>query len=97
MGFSPTSASAATMFGKRSASTWRMSSQTASVAGALELGVDRQRHLVAGRELVDEALALRVVEERALAAHGLGHEKAVARALEAERGRMELHELEVGE
>ena len=36
-------------------------------------------------------------QRRALAAHRLGHEEAVARAVEPQRGRVELHELEVGE
>ena len=39
----------------------------------------------------------RVQQRRALAADRLGHEEAVARALEAQRGGVELHELEVGE
>jgi hypothetical protein len=67
------------------------------LAGALELGVDGERHLVARRQLVHEALALRVVEQGSLAAYGLGDQKAVARPVQAERGGVELHELEIGE
>ena len=74
-----------------------MSSQTAGSPRPLELRLDGERDLVARRQLVHEALALRVVQERALAAHRLGHEEAVARALEPQRRGVELHELEVGE
>ncbi len=45
------------MFGKRATSTSRMSRLTALLAAASEFGLDRERHLVAGRQLVDEALA----------------------------------------
>jgi hypothetical protein len=66
-------------------------------AGAAELVVDRAGDGVARVELVDEALAVLVVQRRALAAHGLGDQEALA-ALEADdRGRVELGELEVGE
>ena len=66
-------------------------------AGALEQVVDRAGDGVARVELVDEALAVRAVERRALAADGLGDQEALA-ALEADdRRRVELGELEVGE
>ena len=54
----PTSPSAAAMFGKRATSTARMSSLTAGRAAALELRLDRERHLVARCQLVHEALAV---------------------------------------
>ena len=47
----------------------------------------------------DDALAVEVDEERALAAHGLRHQRLLARGAGAEeqRGGVELHELEVGD
>ena len=53
--------------------------------------------MIARRELVDEALAVGVVQRRALAAHGLGDEEALAARDPGDRGRVELDELEVGE
>ncbi len=59
---------------------------------------DRRGDLIAGRELVGEALAGGVEQQRALAANRLGDQPAVeVSARERERGRMELAELEVGE
>ena len=66
-------------------------------AGALEQVVDRQRDLVARRELVDEALAVGVEQPRALAADRLGDEEALATGHADHGGRVELEELEVGE
>ena len=54
-----------------------------SLAGQVE---DRAGDVVARRELVDEALAVRAVERRALAADGLGDQEALA-ALERRRPR----------
>ena len=85
------------MLGKRPMSTERMSSGHGARAARAQLGLDRQRHLVARRQLVDEPLAAGVEQGRALAAHGLGDEEPVARAVAHERGGMELRELEVGE
>ena len=66
-------------------------------AGAPQQVEDRAGDRVARVELVDEALAVVVVERRALAADRLGDQEALA-ALEADdRGRVELGELEVGE
>ena len=96
-GSMPTSASAAAMLGKRPRSSARMSRSTEGAPVASSSRLDRERDLVARRQLVDEALAGGVQELRALAAHGLGDEEAVARAVAAQRRGMELHELEVGE
>ena len=85
------------MFGKRPTSTARMSRLTAGSLVRSELGLDRERNLIAWGELVHEALALDVQEGGALAAHRLRHEEAVARAVEPEGRGVELHELEVGE
>ena len=60
--------------------------------GLAALG-DRARDHVAGRELVGKAAAVVVDEQGALAAQRLGEQEAVV----DERGRMELHELEVGQ
>ena len=59
--------------------------------------MDRARDGVARLQLVDEALAGGVVQRRALAAHRLGDEEALAAADPDDRGRVELDELEVGE
>ena len=61
-------------------------------AGMPALG-DRARDDVARRELVGEAVAAVVEQQRALAAQRLGEQEAVV----DERRRMELDELEVGE
>ena len=58
---------------------------------------DRARDLVARRELLDEALAVGVEQRGALAADRLGDEEALAALDAGHRGRVELHELEVGE
>ena len=50
----------------------------ARLAAAVHDGADRARHVVARRQLVDEALAVGVVQRRALAADGLGDEEALA-------------------
>ena len=75
-------------------------------AGLLQLGLDGAGDLVAGLELVDEALAVGVEERGALAADRLGDEEAVdalggaaaelVRAAGDHRGGVELDELEVG-
>ena len=93
----PTSSSAAATLGKRARSTERMSRPTAAVPLRSQLRLDRERDLVARRELVDEALAVGVEQRRALAADRLGDQEAVARAVAAQRGGVELHELEVGQ
>ena len=67
------------------------------LAGPLQLRLDGERHLVARRQLVHEALAIGVQERRALPAHRLRDQEAVARAVEPQRGWVELHELEIGE
>ena len=68
------------------------------------LGVDRARDDVAGRELhplgvvaLHEALAVRVAEHAALAAHGLGHQQARDARRPDHPGRVELDELHVDE
>ena len=53
--------------------------------------------MVARRELVDEALAGGVEQRRALAAHRLGDEEALAARDPGDGGGVELDELEVGE
>ena len=67
-----------------------------------DLGVVRQRHAVARAELeplrvvaLHEALAERVVEPPALAAHRLGHQRARRLLGEDHPGRVELDELHV--
>ena len=50
---------------------------------------------VAGRQLVDEALAVGVAEQRAVAAQRLGQQRA-GHGRVVQRGRVELHELDVG-
>ena len=67
------------------------------LAALLQLPLDREGHVVAGRELVHEPLAPRVQERGALAPHRLGDQKAVAGTVVAQRGGVELHELEVGQ
>jgi acetoin utilization deacetylase AcuC-like enzyme len=67
------------------------------LAAPRELGLYGERDLVPRRELVDEALAPSVEKRRSLAANGLGYQEAVAWSVVAQRGGMELHELEVGE
>ena len=57
----------------------------------------RARHLVARRKLVDEALAVGVEQGRALAADRLGDQEALAARDAGDCGRVELHELEVGQ
>ena len=59
--------------------------------------MDRARDRVARLQLVHEALAGGVVERRALAAHRLADEEALAARDPDDRRGMELHELEVGE
>ena len=59
--------------------------------------LDRARHLVARRELVDEALAAGVQEQRALAADRLGDRGTRRRRGRRDGGRVELDELEIGE
>ena len=83
------------MFGKRLVSTAPHVEE--HLVARAQARVDRPRDLVPGRELVHEALAAGVDDQRALAAHGLGHQEAVELSLRAQRGRVELHELEVGQ
>ncbi len=64
------------------------------MAGEVE---DGARDVVAGGELVDEALAVRVVERGALAADGLRDEESLAACDADDRGGVELGELEVSE
>ena len=65
--------------------------------GLGHLALDRSRDLVARGELVDEPVALPVEQRRALAADGLGDEEAVGAVGRDDRGRVKLHQLEVGE
>jgi len=60
-------------------------------------GGDRTRDDVAWGELVDEALAAVVEQRRTRSAQRLGEQKAVVAVVVAERRRVELHELEVGQ
>ncbi len=79
--------------------------QHAAVGGAAaleDLRVVRQRDPVAGGELaalgvvaLHEALPVRVAQDAALAAHGLGHEGARGVLRRDHAGRVELHELHV--
>ena len=57
--------------------------------------VSARRHDVARLQLVDEALAVRVAQQGAVAPQRLGEERP-GHGLEGERGRVELDELEVG-
>ena len=66
-------------------------------AGALEQFVDRTGDLVARRELLDEALPVRVEQPRSLATDRLGHQESLASGHPDHRGRMKLQELQVGE
>ena len=79
-------------------STVRMSSCTALCAAPLELGEDRQRHLVARRQLVHEALA---VARRAASAPSPRTASVIRKPSRGpvvhERRRVELRELEVGQ
>ena len=84
-------------WGSAPMSTERMSSWTEAAPPALQLALDRQRHLVARRQLVHEPLAVGVEQGGALAAHGLGDEEPVAGPVAHQRGGVELRELEVGE
>ena len=59
IGSSPASRSASTTLGKRPGSTWRMSRWTWGCAGGVHDAADGAGDLVARRELVDEALAVR--------------------------------------
>ena len=68
-----------------------------ALAAAAQLGLDREGHVVARRELVHEALAGRVEQRGPLAADRLGDEEAVTRAAGPQRRGVELHELEVGQ
>ena len=95
MGSSPASRSAATTLGKCAGSIARMSRPTDALAARVQPLLDRARHLVAGRELVHEALAGGVVERRALAADRLGHEEPLAARHADDGGGVELQELEV--
>ncbi len=93
----PSSASAAPMLGKRRDVDPAHVQRHGALAALAQLGLDRQRHLVARRQLVHEALPVRVEQGGALAAHGLGDEEPVAGAVAHQRGGVELRELEVGE
>ena len=93
----PASASASTTLGNSAGSTSRMSSETegapvrssrASIAGETSSR---------GSQLIDEALAVRVEQARALAADRLGDQEALAAGDADHRRRVELEELEVGE
>ena len=97
VGSSPASCSAATTFGKRPGSTIVMSRPTEVAPVRWSRRKMARATRVARVELVHEALAVRAVERRALAADGLGDQEALL-ALEADdRRRVELRELEVGE
>ena len=73
-----------------------MSSPTAAPPSARARS-DHARHLVARRELVDEALARGVEQERTLAADRLGDRGSPSAPRAGTRGGVELHELEVGQ
>ena len=66
-------------------------------AAALELRVHRARNLVARSELVHEALAASVQQQRALASNCLRDQEAVPWPLGDESRRVELEQLEVSE
>ena len=85
------------MFGKRSTSTSAYIEADGPDATALELRLDGQGDLVPRGELVDEALAVAAQERRALAAHGLGDQEAVAVAVARKCRGVELDELQVGQ
>ena len=98
-GSMPTSASAAAMFGKRSTSHVRACRADRPARRVRsQLGLDGERDLVARRQLVHEALALARRSRCAPSPRTASViEEAVARAVEPQRGGVELHELEVGE
>ena len=73
-----------------------MSSRRAGRPLAIIVG-DRPGDHVARRELVDEALAVRVQERGALTADRLGDQEPLAALDAGDRGRVELDELQVGE
>ena len=54
-------------------------------------------HFVARQQLVDEAVPLAIVQRRALAANGLGDEKAVGAIGGHDRGGVKLHQLQIGQ
>ena len=93
VGSRPACWSASTMFGNRSGSTAVMSSW-AVWPGRLKIARD---DVVAGLELVHEALAVLIVQRRALAADGFGDQEALAAGEADDRGGVELRELEVRE
>ena len=67
-------------------------------AALAQLGLDRESHLVARRQLVHEALAILGDQLGPLAPHGLGDEEAVMPVVRMDESRgVELHELDVGE
>ena len=67
-------------------------------AALAKLGLDRESHLVAWRQLGHEALAILGDQLGPLAPYGLGDEEAVMPVVRMhEGGGMELHELDVGE
>ena len=93
----PSAASASAMLGKRARSTGPQVQAHRPRALLAQPLLDGQRHLVARRQLVHEPLAAGVQQQRALAAHRLGDQEAVARAVADQRGGVELHELQVGQ
>ncbi len=74
-----------------------------SARGLGHPSADRRCHDVAGSEVVQRVdalhhpLASAVVQDRALAAHGLAHQRLLARGVgpAPQHGRVELHELDV--
>ena len=72
------------------------SSQRCADLVARHLRRHRPAHDVARRELVDEPLAGRVAQERAMAAERLGEERSRHRGM-VQRRRVELHELDVAD
>ena len=66
-------------------------------AGGQQALLHRPRHLIAGRELVDEALARRVQQPGALAAHRFGDQEAVGAVVPDDCSGMKLHQLQVGQ
>ena len=93
----PARRSALTTFGKSAGSTARMSRLTERAPVRVELAFDRVCDRVSRRELVDEAVAVAVQQGRALTADRLGDEEAVVAVRGVHGGRVELHQLEVGE
>ena len=85
------------MFGNRSASTCRMSSHTAGSPVRSQLGRDRERDLVARRELVHEALACASYRSAPSPRTASVTRKPSRSPSQPQRGRVELHELEVGQ